>query len=34
MDLYSVVSQHHLKLGFAYWTPNYKTSLKRDSIPL
>lgn len=33
MDLYSIVSQHHLELGFAYWTQTAKLHLSVTQLP-
>ena len=33
MDLYSIVSQHHLELGFAYWTQTAKLHISMTQLP-
>lgn len=33
MDLHSIVSQHHLELGFAYWTQTAKFHLSMTQLP-
>ena len=33
MDLHSIVSQHHLELGFAYWTQTAKPHLSMTQLP-
>lgn len=33
MDLHSIVSQHHLELGFAYWTQTAKLHLSVTQLP-
>lgn len=33
MDLHSIVSQHHLELGFAYWTQTAELHLSVTQLP-